>query len=152
MIAISMWQPWGSLWLSPRKVHETRGYWTRKRGWLLVHAAKRKIDGPIPEDELDAICVAEFGLDFREKLPLGAVIGAVKLIACKPTDDMEWTGDPPADYWCGDFSPRRFAWERGEFKKFDVPIPFKGKQGFFTVPEELLPDDFRSAKFSRPLP
>src|SRR6266851_1649200 len=41
MKGISLWQPWASLWCSRRKVHETRHWRCRHRGWLLVHAAKR---------------------------------------------------------------------------------------------------------------
>ena len=44
MKAISLWQPWGSLWLSPAKRHETRHWQTRHRGKLLVHAAKKLVE------------------------------------------------------------------------------------------------------------
>lgn len=48
MRAISLWQPWASLWLSGFKVHETR-HWHITRQWkdwnpgdrMAVHAAKR---------------------------------------------------------------------------------------------------------------
>jgi hypothetical protein len=57
--AISMWQPWGSLWLSPAKRHETRHWQTRHRGRLLVHAAKKFIKDVDPD--LRDILDDEFG-------------------------------------------------------------------------------------------
>ncbi len=37
-------------------------------------------------------------------------------------------------------APRRYAWQRREFKRFAQPIPFRGQQGFFDVPESILPE------------
>src|SRR6185436_9203151 len=51
---ISLWQPWGSLWCSDAKEHETRHWPTSHRGWLAVHAAKRKIDD-LSGERLDEI-------------------------------------------------------------------------------------------------
>jgi activating signal cointegrator 1 len=48
MKAISLWQPWASLWFTDSKIHETRHWSTRHRGPLYVHAAKR----PIRESDL----------------------------------------------------------------------------------------------------
>jgi hypothetical protein len=45
MKAISLWQPWASLWCSPRKIHETRHWPTNNRGWMLVHAAQAVREG-----------------------------------------------------------------------------------------------------------
>ena len=45
------------------------------------------------------------------------------------------------DRECGDFAPGRFAWKRDEFRLFDQPIPYRGAQGIFTVPDDLIPQD-----------
>jgi hypothetical protein len=61
MKAISLWQPWASLWVSGRKIHETRSWRTRHRGWLAVHAARR-IEADLSWcAELSGIVVEEFG-------------------------------------------------------------------------------------------
>lgn len=138
---ISMWQPWGSLWLSPAKMHETRHWPIKHRGWLGVHAAKkfvRDVDAHL-EDILDA----EFGHHWGLDLPTGALIGVVNIVACKPTEQV-YGGNAPGDimcddFSCGDFTAGRFAWQRGDYRRFERPIPYRGSQGFFEVPDSLLP-------------
>src|SRR3954468_22513713 len=133
MKAISLWQPWASLWLSPRKIHETRHWQTSHRGWLAVHAAK-KID-EVDVAVLDLL-VDEFGKDWKSALPQGAIIGAVDLIACVPADSVYGThigAEHCDDLIAGDFSEGRYAWRRGEFRRLREPIPFTGLPGFFEV-------------------
>lgn len=145
MLAISLWQPWASLWLSDRKIHETRHWQCRRhgrplRGTIAVHAAKRFIRDV--EEPLRDILESEFGGHWAMDLPTGALLGTVELIACVPTMGE---GDRPVaasddDLACGDFSPGRFAWRRGGYRLFRRPIPYRGAQGFFHVPDELLRD------------
>lgn len=40
--AISLWQPWATLIGLREKRIETRGWYTDKRGWIAIHAAKTK--------------------------------------------------------------------------------------------------------------
>ena len=137
MKAISLWQPWASLWCSKRKVHETRHWRCSHRGWLLVHAAKR-FETDL-DDRLRAILDDEFGCDWTRDLPTGALIGMVNVVDCLPT--QTFSGDTAAngdDRACGNFAPGRFAWKRDEFRLFDQPIPYRGAQGIFNVPEDVL--------------
>src|SRR5437764_10588997 len=82
--AISLWQPWASLWCSKRKVHETRHWRCSHRGWLLVHAAKR-FETVELDDQLRLILDDEFGDKWAEDLPTGALIGMVNVVNCLPT-------------------------------------------------------------------
>jgi hypothetical protein len=139
MKAISLWQPWASLWCSERKVHETRHWRCSHRGWLLVHAAKCFANAFDLDDPLRLILDDEFGGDWARELPTGALIGMVKVVDCLPTQTL--VGDAAAsddDRACGDFAPGRFAWKRGEFRVFDRAIPYRGAQGFFNVPDDLI--------------
>ncbi|TRU31740.1 MAG: ASCH domain-containing protein [Microcystis aeruginosa Ma_QC_B_20070730_S2] len=43
MKAISLWQPWASLVANGLKLYETRGWPTKYRGVLAIHAAKRPL-------------------------------------------------------------------------------------------------------------
>lgn len=147
MKAISLWQPWASLWCSERKIHETRGWFTAYRGPLAVHAAQRKFTKREYEEmapNLRRIVEAEFGGHWAQDLPYGAIIGVVDLIRCLNTSDVFDTfwfsrdTTAPDDYCCGDFDPSRYAWRRGAFRLLDSPIPYKGQQGFFDVPDALL--------------
>lgn len=139
--AISLWQPWASLWLTPRKVHETRHWATSYRGPLLVHAAKRppKLD----DEDLNVVLRAEFGEWKPAKwppMPLGAIIGMVMLDACVPTVSREgkWVPAHSDDLICGDWTNGRFAWRRSWFELYPEPIPYKGRQGLFNVPFEVI--------------
>lgn len=147
MKAISLWQPWASLWLSPRKVHETRHWpcqWQGKpmRGTILVHAAKKFVKDFDFDHPLLAILDGEFGPRWVRELPTGALLGTVELLGWVRAMDEN---DVPAaesddDLVCGDFSPGRFAWRRGDYRVFKRPIPYRGAQGFFSVADELLKD------------
>jgi activating signal cointegrator 1 len=136
--AISLWQPWASLWLSDAKVHETRHWPTSHRGWLLVHAAKRKVDD-FSGDRIDDICSGLFGNHWGQELPFGALIGMVNLVGCTASDTLPIGYQQTDDYECGDFSPGRFAWRRSAFKLFKPSIPYRGMQGIFNVPDNLIP-------------
>jgi activating signal cointegrator 1 len=134
MRAISLWQPWASLWLSTRKVHETRHWNTDYRGLLAIHATKKLVK--TIDDALLEILQDEFGGHWALDLPTGAIVGVLELIACKPIL-TPWS-EASDDFHCGDFSLGRFAWERGAFRLLSEPLPYKGRQGFFDVPDTLL--------------
>lgn len=140
MKAISLWQPWASLWLdNEHKKHETRHWSTNYRGELAVHAAKRPVDRDLGDD-LEAILVERFGQGWRAEMPRGCLIGVVVVTACYRMDDRlfsQWA-PTPGDRACGDWWPGRFAWRADRLRQFIPPIPFVGRQGFFEVPDELL--------------
>jgi hypothetical protein len=133
MRAISLWQPWASLWLSPFKVHETRHWPTDFRGWLAVHASKRLVSDV--GDELDALCIQQFGAMWRRTLPRGAVLGAVDLVDCIRTETIVTTD---ADRKCGDFSRGRYGWKRDMWRRLRTPVPYIGRQNFFNVPDAVM--------------
>jgi len=140
MKAVSLWQPWASLWCSPRKVHETRSWRCSHRGWLLVHAGKHFEKNFAPDNPLRVILNNEFGTDWARELPVGALIGMVNVVACLPTQLLR--GDASVsddDLACGDFAMGRFAWRRDEHRLFVGPIPYRGRQGIFNVPDDLVP-------------
>lgn len=145
--AISLWQPWASLWCSDAKEHETRHWPTRYRGPLLVHAAQR-FERDFGGDPIEAITADYFGSDWRRTLPTGALIGIVNIVGCRPVEDiMSGWGCPPcpvpmahwADYQCGNWEDGRFGWRRSDaFELFETPIPWRGLQGFFDVPDDVV--------------
>jgi activating signal cointegrator 1 len=142
MKCISLWQPWASLWCSERKVHETRHWPIKHLGWLAVHAAKKDVSRSIEIGAgalLEILC-DEYGGHWARDLPRGAIIGAVSIIDCVPTETIvrAIASKPCDDEVCGDFSAGRFAWKRGEFKLFERPVSYKGMQGVFEVDDNLL--------------
>jgi hypothetical protein len=133
--AISLWQPWASLWLTDRKPDETRHWQTSHRGWLAVHAAKKFVRDIPPGDPLREILDDEFGGHWAMDLPSGAILGAVHLLDCLSMRTVAPLHED--DRVCGDWSAERFAWRRGAVVKLKTPIPFKGRQGIFTLPDDI---------------
>jgi hypothetical protein len=133
--AISLWQPWGSLWVDGIKLHETRHWFTTHRGPLLVHAAKTMCAAVEPD--LAEILEQRYGSRWAKELPRGALIGCVELVACQPTVFIACTVDD-RELACGNWSPGRYAWRAQQAYQFCEPIPYKGRQGFFDVPADIV--------------
>jgi hypothetical protein len=132
--ALSLWQPWASLWLSPRKICETR-HWSinvpREGFWLAVHATKKIVRAIDPK--LEGICNEQFGNAWRLNLPTGALIGRVHVVCCLPTESsMDCDSD---DFFCGNYGPGRFIFRRDEYRLLRSPISINGRQSFFSVPD-----------------
>lgn len=136
MKAISLWQPWASLWVSGRKIHETRHWPTNHRGWLAVHAAKKFVRRDLPEELVD-ILNDEFGGHWGMELPTGALIGAVRISECVRTEDVMSDIDDD-DFDCGDWTDGRFGWRADSTLVLPSPIPYRGLQGMFYIPDGLI--------------
>lgn len=152
--AISLWQPWASLWVSKNKRHDTRHWSTNHRGRLQVHAAKKFVKDV--DSDLDDILSSEFGGHWGMELPTGAIIGMVDLVDIISTNTLyggafnpefsKLTDDDRIDIECGDFSPDRFGWRRGTYWVFREPVPYKGHQGLFNVPHAVVADAIANAR------
>lgn len=137
MMALSMWQPWGTLWLNGPKIHETRPKIFNYRGWLAVHTAKRKPNPQELSPDLLTIIAKQEGVNWRWRLPLGQVIGAVYVEDCAPTDVMQPLSH--GDLLAGNWDKGRFAIRRSETDviKLDTPRDLIGRQGRFYLPNDL---------------
>lgn len=135
-MAISMWQPWASLWCSPAKIHETRSWKTPFRGWLCVQAAVRPLHVHTIT-ELWPVLDDAFGTRWSIDLPRGAVVGMVDVMDCRPVAEILAGQILAEDLACGNFDAGRFGWRRGEFRRFHTPIPCVGRQGFFRLPDPI---------------
>jgi len=138
MKAISLWQPWASaLFISlpdgrRLKANETRSWATGHRGRLVIHAAKT-----FPK-EAKYFARTERTLGrIPPMLPIGCLIGVVNLVGMRKTEDIVYQVSA-IERMYGNYDPGRWAWITLDQILFKEPIPFKGKQGFFEVPDELL--------------
>lgn len=143
MKCISLWQPWATLMALGAKKNETRSWETMYRGPLAIHAAK-KWNG-----ELQSLCFTEpyqstlreaIGGIGRLRFPFGCIVAVVRLHACIRIGERN---APPADsneFAFGDYTPGRFAWCTDSLQRLAEPIPFKGAQGLFEVPDHLIRD------------
>jgi len=148
--AISLWQPWASLVALGAKRIETRHWPTNVRGTIAIHAAKKW------NRELGGIClempfrVALWPIDFEpvepDALPRGAVVAVADLYTCAPItfagSGRPGTLDPAAitreERAFGNYEAGRYAWGLRNVRRLAEPIPFRGAQGFFDVPDELM--------------
>lgn len=139
MRAISLWQPWASAMALGFKRIETRHWRTNYTGLLAIHAAKRWTRA---EQEFTTMLRTN-GIGIPFTLPLGAVVATVRLVECRPTERIvpKLKAKGPAglvEFNLGNYDAGRWGWIFVDIKPLAAPIPFKGAQGFFDVPDELL--------------
>lgn len=158
MKARSIHQPYASAIGIGAKRIETTPLKTNYRGPLAICAAAR-----INKTELVHFgsmwgwCGALEPLGLRmggdkalwELLPFGAVIATVDLVDCRPVGDftlaeLETTqkrgvhGHPWTERMMGDFTLGRYGWVLENPKLLSTPIPIKGQQGMFNIPDDLM--------------
>ncbi len=73
---------------------------------------------------------------------LGHLLCVVDLVAVHRTEDISSSLRDSRESVFGDYSPGRFAWELRDARRFS-PIPWKGSQGFFFVPDAAVHGAFR---------
>jgi hypothetical protein len=80
-----------------------------------------------------------WGIDWRERMPLGAVVAIGRLSACAATFGFGLDNLTKADFEAGNFTPGRYAWRVDEIHALAEPIPLTGRQGLFnwTPPADL---------------
>lgn len=157
MKAITIWQPWASLLACGEKRYETRGWATKYRGPIAIHAAARDPMRIPHSEELEKFsAITAIGL--WNQLPRGAVIATAELvnvwhIVWNPGPDVDAARKIPVgaesltldkhapdfgDYFVpsemelafGDWTPGRYAWELANVKPI-APVLAKGKQGLW---------------------
>src|SRR4051794_38411973 len=118
MKAITLHQPYATLIAIGAKRIETRGWRTRYRGPLAIHAARSL------SPERRALCVREpfrtvlqqAGYTDPDRLPLGAVVATCSLLACLPTGPVAGTRPHAlprigsAEWAFGNYAPGRWQW------------------------------------------
>lgn len=150
MLTISIWQPHATLVMLGVKPYETRSWAVYKSllGQRIgIHAAKamddlKELEAYIGRSASGVDSVASFdamraalhsgGFEKLADLPRGCVIGSAVLQACVRTEDL---ADPG---YFGDFSSGRFAWRLVDPVPLPEPVPYRGQQGFFTVPDDVF--------------
>lgn len=143
MKAISLWQPFASAYLRDElKVHESR-HWVCPKAIIgqrvMIHAAQRVVTRAMLTDETEVATVGAFGWNWRKTLPFGALVGSVVITDCRKMGPF--TGVAPAhnlDRIFGLWEDGRFAWRGEDRRLLDTPIPWKGGQGWFNVPDDLV--------------
>jgi hypothetical protein len=84
---------------------------------------------------LREICEDEFGGHWARDLPAGALIGVCELVGCLSTQYVHVDAEERAQ---GNFTPGRYAWSCQNSRVFERPIPYRGMQMLFDVPDEVV--------------
>jgi hypothetical protein len=150
MLCLSLWQPWASSIFCfdcegvQIKKDETRHWPTNVRGRIAIHAAKStKGREMMPEEDLHA------SLSWRDNtvlglapMPLGCILGTVEIVACHRTQDIAPRRSEAQLLWgdyrqFGENGKQRYAFELANPVALREPIPYRGEQGFFSVPADV---------------
>lgn len=136
---LPLWQPWCSLVAIGAKRIETR-HWPAPASLvgqrIGIHAAKTRAHLPIAHTEPFARHLLAAG-----ELPLGAVVATAVIDRCTQITERgarELAARLPDEHDFGLYTPGRFAWVMRDILPVSPPIPFRGSQGFFDVPDALL--------------
>lgn len=131
MRAVSVHQPWAWAILHAGKVFENRTWRTRHRGPLLIHASKSTSGlGHWHAEEWEG----QFGCELprRADLAFRALVGIVDVIDCVRIEDVP--RDHPGRRW----AEGPWCWVLANPRPFAEPIPYRGRQLLFEVPDEVL--------------
>lgn len=143
MKAITLWQPYASLMAVGLKKVETRSRLTHHRGDLVICAAKRRVNPKTLSPELCNLLwlcrerFKEFGFaanitELCDNLPLGQAVCVVNVTEVMSTNDIRVD---ETERLCGDYRHGRFGWLTTNLRPIKTPIPVKGGQFFFNLPE-----------------
>lgn len=134
MKALTICQPFADLILLPddddrAKRVENRTWPTSYRGPLLIHAGKSK----------QWMRFGMFGLD-ESNLVFGAIVGIANLADCVPVAGAGWESAVRRRPWLAghEHVSGPFCFVLTECRRFETPIPYRGAQGFFDVPKEVV--------------
>jgi hypothetical protein len=119
--AISIQQPWAWAILTQGKDVENRDWPTKVRGRVLVHVGKKFDDSGVD-------CLYDcYQIQTPIGLPLGGIIGSVEIVALVTAYKSPW--------FYGKFG---FILQNPKVIPF---IPYKGRLGFFDVPDSIIPPE-----------
>lgn len=140
MKCLTICQPYAHLIMLPddhdrAKRVENRKWYTSYRGQLLIHAGKSREWLDLDEDEL---------IDESYNIPLaemafGAIVGVCRLSDCRSISDIRAGRCGNYPWLAGhEHTEGPWCWVLTECRRFQNPIPYRGAQGLFDVPEIVL--------------
>lgn len=130
---LSLDRPWSSAVPLGLKRFETRGWRTRYRGALAIHATVKKLPAIIKGSGITAdwLAQATAACGPVDQQPAGAIVALADLACCIPTEDI--APGPDEAFW-GNYTPGRSAFGLMHIRPLAMPYPFLGKQGLWTIP------------------
>ncbi len=126
MKALTIQQPWASAIIAGIKDIENRNWATYYTGPLAIHAGKAFFRNPIHENVMKIL----EKLGPLEELPRGVILGVVDFKGCFDHKRPFLATNPFA------FGP--VCWKLENPRALAEPIPYRGKQGLWTLPDEIM--------------
>lgn len=137
MKAITIKQPWATLIALGEKRFETRSWRTKHRGKMAIHAGKSIDKEACNECEIVS-ALMKHGIKSYKDLPVGVVLATVTLTDCHKVR-IDYGADREIavtesgllikdnEYWFGDYTEGRYAWELSNIVGLPNPIQAKGQ-------------------------
>lgn len=160
MKGLSIHQPYAQLLAWGAKRYETRGWSARYTGWLAIHAGKSMEVLLDIAEELSAFeqrredpslmtlhflnVLDQRGIDRSQftlnDLPRGALVGVAKLTGYYPGSTLLPTlsAQEKAFGYFDESREQRFGWCMESPFVLPEPIPFRGQQGLFDIPDPVV--------------
>lgn len=149
MKALSIWQPWASLLMADVKSYETRN-WSPPRDLIgdriAIHASKTAKGLQIYTDAMEDFANAAMhsaalaiGYSQGKPLPFGCILGTARIAFILQTDGEYGSEVLPDERALGDWSAGRYAWRLTDHEPLATPIPYRGQQGLFDIPDHIIP-------------
>lgn len=139
MKALTLWQPWAQLVALEAKRVETR-HWRPPAAIvgqrIAIHAARTT-------KHLGTCQLWPFQKYVPEPdaLPLGVVVATAVLARVTPITEAGAAAlrrDHPEEHAFGLYTPGRYAWGLRHVQRLATPVAYRGAQGFFEIPDDLL--------------
>jgi hypothetical protein len=134
---ISVTQPWATLILLGATRYEARNWSTRYRGPLAIHAS-----GHFPEfahqlcgEKPIRSALRKAGVWSWFDLPIGALLGTVRLVACRPAKGCRLASVERA---LADNRRGRWLWHLADPRPLRQPLRMSGRLGIFEIPSSFL--------------
>ena len=130
MKALTICQPYSELICRGEKRVENRTWDTRYRGPLLIHAGKSRAWFDSDEDLIR---------DLGSMPPFGAIVASCNLVACIHIDVIDHPIAKERYPWLATHAHTNgpWCWILEDVVRID-PIPYRGAQGLFNIPEFVL--------------
>ena len=119
MKVLTIKQPWATLIMQGDKRFEFRSWQTKYRGELLIHSGKG----------IDKDAMIRLKKYLPEELPLGKILGKVKLVDCiKMSPEFKnMLLNENNDIYTKSSFQENFGWQLTDVEVFDKPIEAKGQ-------------------------
>jgi hypothetical protein len=138
MKCISVIQPWATLIILGAKNYETRGWASRYRGPLAIHASTRfppRARQLCSEEPFRAV-LGRAGVRTAVDLSRGLILGTVRFAACTPLAKIDLRQLPGYEF--GDYMSGRWVWLFGDPRPLIKPFAVRGVRGIFEIPTNEL--------------